>query len=65
MLETEILISLPKNFCSNKNGKRDDYARKYAEDLTEYLREHNRYAKELKYGIMINSTCRLRKNRKL
>ena len=24
MLETEILISLPKNFCSNKNGKRDD-----------------------------------------
>lgn len=51
MLKTEILISLPKNFCSNKNGKRDDYARKYAEDLTEYLREHNRYAKEHNLSI--------------
>ena len=43
--KTEIIISLPKKFYSNW-GKRKDYARKYAEDLTEDLQSKNRYAKE-------------------
>lgn len=44
-LKTEIIISLPKRFYSNW-GKRNDYARKYAEDLTADLQSKNRYAKE-------------------
>lgn len=46
MVKTEILISLPKIFYSNKNGKREDYARKYALDMTAYLQANNRFAKD-------------------
>ncbi len=44
-VKTEIIIALPKKFYSNW-GKRKDYARKYAEDLSEDLQNKNRYAKE-------------------
>ena len=44
-LKTELIISLPKKFYSNW-AKRNDYARKYAEDLTADLQSKNRYAKE-------------------
>ena len=51
MLETEIIISLPDRFQNDRNGKRDDYARKYAQDLTSYLQENNRYAREHNISI--------------
>lgn len=47
-LKKEIIISLPKTFYQGHWGKRDDYARKYAADLTNYLQENNKYAKEKK-----------------
>ena len=50
-LKKEIIISLPKTFYQGHWGKRDDYARKYAADLTNYLQENNKYAKEKKMTI--------------
>lgn len=44
-LKSEIILSLPKNFYDNW-AKREDYGRRYAEELTENLQKNNRYAKE-------------------
>lgn len=45
-IESEFLLSLPVDFCGGleKSVKKEDYLRKYAEDLSEYLKSHNKYA---------------------
>lgn len=41
-VRTKIVISLPKQF--HTKGKREDFARKYCEELNKHLQENNRFA---------------------
>jgi hypothetical protein len=50
-VKSEIIISLPKNFCEGRS-KPKDYLRKYAEDLTAHLQQNNRFAKD--HNIVIS-----------
>lgn len=52
-VKSKILLSLPIDFCSGlaSGVKKEDYLRKYAADLSFYLKSHNKYASQRNLNI--------------